>query len=121
LEVQGSARQNDGPFRLKLIAWMPTMIPLQLFDPASSTYTYILHDPATRDALIIDPVDEQLDRDLAVLQSHHLTLRWALETHAHADHITSAGRLAEHTGARTAVPAGCGIGTAAVQLLTARR
>ena len=90
------------------------MIPLQLFDPASSTYTYILHDPATRDALIIDPVDEQLDRDLAVLQSRHLTLRWALETHAHADHITSAGRLAEHTGARTAVPAGCGIGTAAV-------
>ena len=93
------------------------MIPLQLFDPASSTYTYILHDPATRDALIIDPVDEQLDRDLAVLQSHHLTLRWAVETHAHADHITSAGRLAEHTGARTAVPAGCGIGTAAVQLV----
>jgi sulfur dioxygenase len=93
------------------------MIPLQLFDPASSTYTYILHDAATRDALIIDPVDEQLDRDLAVLQSHHLTLRWALETHAHADHITSAGRLAEHTGARTAVPAGCGIGTAAVQLV----
>ena len=93
------------------------MIPLQLFDPASSTYTYILHDAVTRDALIIDPVDEQLDRDLAVLQSRHLTLRWALETHAHADHITSAGRLAEHTGARTAVPAGCGIGTAAVQLL----
>ena len=93
------------------------MIPLQLFDPASSTYTYILHDAVTRDALIIDPVDEQLDRDLAVLQSHHLTLRWAVETHAHADHITSAGRLAEHTGARTAVPAGCGIGTAAVQLV----
>ena len=66
------------------------MIPLQLFDPASSTYTYILHDPATRDALIIDPVDEQLDRDLAVLQSHHLTLRWAVETHAHADHLSAA-------------------------------
>ena len=93
------------------------MIPLQLFDPASSTYTYILHDAVTRDALIIDPVDEQLDRDLAVLQSHHLTLRWAVETHAHADHITSAGRLAEHAGAQTAVPAGCGIGTAAVQLV----
>ncbi|EER61678.1 beta-lactamase domain protein [Acidovorax delafieldii 2AN] len=92
------------------------MIPLQLFDPASSTYTYILHDPATREALIIDPVDEQLERDLAVLQAHGLTLRWALETHAHADHITSAGRLAEHTGAQTAVPQGCGIGTAAVQL-----
>ena len=92
------------------------MIPLQLFDPASSTYTYVLHDPATREALIIDPVDAQLERDLAALQARGLTLRWALETHAHADHITSAGLLAEHTGARTAAPAGCGIGTVAVQL-----
>ena len=92
------------------------MIPLQLFDPTSSTYTYLLHDPATRDALIIDPVDAQIERDLATLQAHGLTLRWAVETHSHADHITSAGLLAEHTGARTAAPAGCGIGTAAVQL-----
>ena len=92
------------------------MIPLQLFDPASSTYTYVLHDPATREALIIDPVDAQIERDLAALQERGLTLRWALETHAHADHITSAGMLAEHTGARTAAPSGCGIGTAAMQL-----
>ena len=92
------------------------MIPLQLLDPASSTYTYLLHDPATREAVLIDPVDTQLERDLAVLQAHGLVLRWTLETHAHADHITSAGLLAEHTGARTAVPADCGIGTAAVQL-----
>ena len=92
------------------------MIPLQLFDPASCTYTYILHDRATREAVIIDPVDAQLERDLAVLQAHGLTLRWAVETHNHADHITSAGLLAEHTGAHTAAPAGCGIGTAQVQL-----
>ena len=92
------------------------MIPLQLFDPASSTYTYVLHDSATREALIIDPVDAQIERDLAVLQARGLTLRWAVETHTHADHITSAGLLAEHTGARLAAPAGCGIGTAAVQL-----
>ena len=92
------------------------MIPLQLFDPASSSYTYILHDRATRDALIIDPVDAQIERDLAVLQAHGLTLRWAVETHNHADHITSAGLLAEHTGARTAAPAGCGIGPARMQL-----
>ncbi len=92
------------------------MIPLQLFDPASSTYTYVLHDPVTREALLIDPVDEQLARDLATLQSLGLRLVWTVETHAHADHITSAGRLAEHTGARTAAPAGCGIGTAAQQL-----
>ncbi|MBX9817151.1 MAG: MBL fold metallo-hydrolase, partial [Burkholderiaceae bacterium] len=92
------------------------MQPIQLFDPASSTYTYILFDETSRDALIVDPVDEQLERDLAALRQYGLTLRWAVETHAHADHITSAALLAEHTGARTAAPAGCGIGTAAVQL-----
>jgi glyoxylase-like metal-dependent hydrolase (beta-lactamase superfamily II)/rhodanese-related sulfurtransferase len=90
--------------------------PIQLFDPASSTYTYLLFDPRTREAVIIDPVDEQLSRDLAVLREQNLTLVWTLETHAHADHITSAGLLAEHVGARTAAPEGCGIGTAAVQL-----
>jgi sulfur dioxygenase len=90
--------------------------PIQLFDPASSTYTYLLFDETTREALIIDPVDEQIERDLAVLNEHRLKLLWSLETHAHADHITSGGLLAEHTGAQTAAPAGCHIGTAAVQL-----
>jgi sulfur dioxygenase len=92
------------------------MRPIQLFDPASSTYTYLLFDEATRDAVIIDPVDEQLDRDLAALRQYGLQLRWTVETHAHADHITSAGLLAEHAGAKTAAPAGCGIHTAALQL-----
>lgn len=90
--------------------------PIQLFDPTSSTYTYVLVDEASREALIIDPVDEQLERDLAVLRERGLTLVWSVETHAHADHITSAGLLAEHTGARTAAPQGCHIGTAAIQL-----
>lgn len=92
------------------------MKPIQLFDPASSTYTYVLFDEATRDALIIDPVDEQIERDMAVLRQYGLKLAWTVETHAHADHITSAGQLAEHAGARTAAPDGCGITTAAVQL-----
>ncbi|MGH8819787.1 MAG: MBL fold metallo-hydrolase, partial [Rhodoferax sp.] len=92
------------------------MKPIQLFDSASSTYTYVLSDEATRDALIIDPVDEQVERDLAVLKQYGLKLAWTVETHAHADHITSAGLLAEHAGAKTAAPAGCGIGTASVQL-----
>jgi sulfur dioxygenase len=90
--------------------------PIQLFDSASSTYTYLVFDEATREAVIIDPVDEQLARDLAVLNEHGLRLVWSVETHAHADHITSAGTLAEEAGARTAAPEGCGIGTAAVQL-----
>ena len=92
------------------------MKPIQLFDTDSSTYTYVLSDPHSQDALIIDPVDHQIERDLAVLAQHGLTLRWIVETHAHADHITSAAALAEHTGALTAAPGGCGIHTAAVQL-----
>lgn len=92
------------------------MPPIQLFDPDSSTYTYLLFDESSREALIIDPVDSQLERDLAVLRQYGLRLLWTVETHAHADHITSAGLLAEHAGARTAVPAACGIRTAAVQL-----
>ncbi len=92
------------------------MKPIQLFDADSSTYTYVLFDEATREALIIDPVDEQIERDLATLREYGLKLVWTVETHAHADHITSAAKLAELAGARTAVPAGCGIGTAGTQL-----
>ncbi len=92
------------------------MKPIQLFDTASSTYTYVLFDEATRDAVIIDPVDDQLERDLAVLRQYGLRLTWTVETHAHADHITSAGLLAEHAGAKTAAPSGCGIATALMQL-----
>ena len=92
------------------------MKPVQLFDPDSSTYSYLLFDPSTREALIIDPVDQQVERDLAVLRDHGLKLLWAVETHAHADHITSAGQLVEYTGTQTAAPQGCGITTAARQL-----
>lgn len=90
--------------------------PIQLFDPTSFTYTYILWDEATREALIIDPVDTQVQRDMGILQSLGLTLKWSVETHAHADHVTSSGALAEHMAAQTAAPAGCDIGTASTQL-----
>jgi glyoxylase-like metal-dependent hydrolase (beta-lactamase superfamily II)/rhodanese-related sulfurtransferase len=90
--------------------------PIQLFEPVSCTYTYVLFDEDTREAVLIDPVDEMLERDLQVLREQGLKLVWTVETHAHADHITSAARLAEHTGARTAAPQGCNIGTAGVQL-----
>jgi glyoxylase-like metal-dependent hydrolase (beta-lactamase superfamily II)/rhodanese-related sulfurtransferase len=92
------------------------MQPIQLFDTASSTYTYIVFDETTREALIIDPVDEQIERDLSVLRQYGLKLCWTVETHAHADHITSAGLLAEHAAAKSAAPLGCAILTAAVQL-----
>ena len=92
------------------------MNPTQLFDPQSHSYTYILFDELSREALILDPVAEQLERDLDAIKRLNLKLKWAVETHAHADHITSAAKLAELTGARLAAPAGCGVGTAAVQL-----
>lgn len=92
------------------------MSPIQLFDPASFTYTYLLIDQDSRQAIIIDPVDEQIERDLSVIRQYGVKLVYSIETHAHADHVTSAGKLAEHTGAKTAAPAGCAITTATIQL-----
>ncbi len=90
--------------------------PIQLFDAESSTYTYILAAQDSVDAVIIDPVDRHTERDLAHLARLGLKLAYVLETHAHADHVTSAGRLRERTGARAAVPSGCGIAPAELQL-----
>lgn len=75
----------------------------QLFDPATSTYTYLLADPQTRDAVLIDPVREQLDRDLSLLSELGLTLRYTLETHVHADHVTSSGVLRQKLGSQSVV------------------
>lgn len=91
--------------------------PIQLFDAESSTFTYILADQESRQAAIIDPVDRHCERDLAHLARLGLRLAWVLETHAHADHVTSAGRLRQLTGALAAVPSGCGIAPAEVQLV----
>lgn len=90
--------------------------PIQLFDTESSTFTYILAAPGESDAVIIDPVERHWERDLRHLERLGLRLRYVLETHAHADHVTSAGRLCEKTGAQAAVPSGCGILPAELQL-----
>jgi glyoxylase-like metal-dependent hydrolase (beta-lactamase superfamily II) len=90
--------------------------PIQLFDPESSTFTYILATQAGGEAVLIDPVDEHWERDLEHLRRLDLKLAYVLETHAHADHVTSAGKLRELTGAKAAVPSGCGIPPADVQL-----
>lgn len=89
----------------------------QLFDETSSTFTYLLIDADTREALLIDPVDRQYERDLALLAETGARLVWIVETHAHADHITSAGQLALQTGANTAAPSGCDIKPALKQLI----
>ncbi len=88
----------------------------QLFDPISSTYTYVLVDPDPRDAVMIDPVDSQFDAYSALLDGEQLKLRYLLETHNHADHVTGSGRLRDRTGARAATPLGCGIVAADLQL-----
>jgi sulfur dioxygenase len=75
----------------------------QLFDQQSSTYTYLLGDPATREALLIDPVFEQARRDAALIEELGLKLCWTLETHVHADHVTGAWLLKEKLGSRIAL------------------
>jgi glyoxylase-like metal-dependent hydrolase (beta-lactamase superfamily II)/rhodanese-related sulfurtransferase len=82
------------------------MIFRQLFDPASSTYTYLLGDGG--EALLIDPVYEQVPRDLALLQELGLKLVATLDTHVHADHVTGAWRLRQRVGSRIAVSAAAG-------------
>jgi len=78
----------------------------QLFDTVSSTYTYLLAADSG-EAVLIDPVYEQVERDLAVLREHNLTLAWVLDTHVHADHVTGANALKAATGTQTAVGDGC--------------
>ncbi len=73
----------------------------QLFDAASSTYTYLLADQKTGDAVLIDPVREHMDSYLRLLDELELKLVMAVDTHVHADHITALGLLRESTGCVT--------------------
>jgi glyoxylase-like metal-dependent hydrolase (beta-lactamase superfamily II) len=84
------------------------MIFRQLFDPQSATYTYLLADMNTREAVLIDPVFEQARRDAALVKELGLRLTATLETHVHADHITGAWLLNQKLGSRIGVPAASG-------------
>ena len=81
------------------------MIFRQLFDPQSSMYTYLLADEATRQAVVIDPVFEHVRRDAALIDELCLKLKWTLETHVHADHLTGSRILKEKLGAGVAIGA----------------
>lgn len=79
------------------------MIFRQLYDAVSSTYTYLLADENSGEAILIDPVFEQNQRDLALLQELGLDLKLVADTHAHADHITAAWLLKQKTGCQIAL------------------
>ena len=95
------------------------MIPdiAEFFDTVTGTYSYVVADPSSRRAAVIDPVldyepasgrtsTQSLERILAHLAAAGLTLDWILETHAHADHLSSAALLRDRTGARIAIGEG---------------
>ncbi|AKU92450.1 MBL fold metallo-hydrolase [Vulgatibacter incomptus] len=81
----------------------------QLFDPESSTYTYLLADEATGEAVIIDPVLEQAERDLALIEALGLKLVYVIDTHVHADHITASDLLRKRTGCTTILSEKAGV------------
>ena len=75
----------------------------QLFDPTSSTYTYLLADSESREAVLIDPVFEHARRDSALLRELGLRLVATLDTHVHADHVTGAWLIRRKLGSKIAL------------------
>ena len=80
----------------------------QLFDPQSSTYSYLLGDKESGEAVLIDPVFEQSARDAALVRELGLKLAYTLETHVHADHVTGGATLRAHLGSKIALSAASG-------------
>ncbi len=75
----------------------------QLFDPVTSTYSYLLWDEKTREAALIDSVKEQVARDSKLIKQLGLQLKYTLETHIHADHVTGSGLLRDEFSSQAAV------------------
>lgn len=92
------------------------MIFRQLYEPLSSTYTYLLGCEQTRQAVLIDPVIASMERDLQELQGLGLTLAHTVDTHIHADHITAALALKRKVGSKIATPAAEHVACADVNL-----
>jgi glyoxylase-like metal-dependent hydrolase (beta-lactamase superfamily II) len=92
------------------------MIFKQLFDKASCTYTYLIADPDSKEAVFIDPENTHIDDYLTLLKNLDLKLIYAFETHVHADHISGSGLLRQATGAQTCIGLHCGAESADNQL-----
>lgn len=85
------------------------MIFRQLFDRKSSTYTYLLAERTGGEALLIDPVHENTDQYVRLLDALDVKLVLAVDTHIHADHVTALGSLAEKTDCVTAMGEATGV------------
>ncbi len=81
------------------------MIFKQLFEPVSSTYTYLIGCEATGQAVLVDPVLPTWQRDMEVLNLLNLKLLYTVDTHIHADHISAAATLKREAGSQIAHPA----------------
>ena len=92
------------------------MIFRQLYDQESSTYTYLLADEETGEGVLIDPVKGNEDRDLTLAGELGVVIRYVLETHVHADHVTGAGEIRRRTGAKTVLGAASGVKCADILL-----
>ena len=77
------------------------MIFKQIFDTKSSTYTYIIASAKGREAVIIDPVLENVDEYIQLLKELNLKLVKVIDTHIHADHVTGASKLKQATNCTT--------------------
>ncbi len=88
----------------------------QLFEAESSTYTYLIADKDTKEAALIDPVLETVERDLKLIEEAGLKLKYVLDTHVHADHITGAGMIRDRTGVKTGLSGHAGVDCADISL-----
>jgi len=102
---------NQGLSNIKLMSTMSTSNYLfrQLFDRESCTYTYLLADQVSKEAVLIDPVIELAERDASLVKELGLQLKYVMNTHVHADHITGTGRLKKLVpGAKSVISANSG-------------
>jgi sulfur dioxygenase len=85
----------------------PTEDPMrvrQLLNPKTRTFTYLLCDPQTRDAVLVDPAFDHIDRDIELMQQLRLKLQFTVDTRLHTSHVTASGPLRARLGSRMVVP-----------------
>lgn len=93
------------------------MLLRQLFDADTWTYTYLLADTQSQEGILIDPLREQIKRDLKLVEELEIDLKYVLDTHVHADHITSAGLIRDQKqGVKTVFGEGAGVGCADINI-----